>query len=48
VITTVPGVRAIAERQLAHGQEYLCVVKYSASFAGEQLQSVTTSVAKAL
>ena len=43
---TAPGVRAIAERRLVHGQEYLCVVKYSASFAGEQLQSVTTSLAK--
>ncbi len=45
---TAPGVRAIAERRLVHGQEYLCVVKYSASFAGEQLQSVTTSLAKTL
>jgi transposase len=48
VIATAPGVRAIAERRLVHGQEYLCVVKYSASFAGEQLQSVTTSLAKTL
>jgi transposase len=48
VIATVPGGRAIAERRLVHGQEYLCVVKYSASFAGEQLQSVTTSLAKTL
>lgn len=48
VIPTVPGVRAIAERRLVHGHEYLCVVKYSASFAGEQLQSVTTSLAKTL
>src|ERR1700680_1082802 len=38
-----PGVRAVAERRLVHGAEYLCVVKYSASFASEQLQSVTTS-----
>jgi len=45
---TAPGVRAIAEPRLVHGQEYLCVVKYSASFAGEQLQSVTTSLAKTL
>ena len=48
VIATAPGVRAIAERRLVHGHEYLCVVKYSASFAGEQLQSVTTSLAKTL
>ena len=41
-----PGVRAVAERRLVHGAEYLCVVKYSASFASEQLQSVTTSVSK--
>ena len=32
-----PGVRAAAEKRLVHGQEYLCVLKYSASFAGEQL-----------
>ena len=31
-----------------HGKEYLCVVKYSASFAGEQLHSLTTSVSKVL
>ncbi len=48
VIATAPGVRAIAERRLVHGHEYLCVVKYSASFAGEQLQSVTTSLATTL
>jgi transposase len=48
VIATVPGVRAIAERRLVHGHAYLCVVKYSASFAGEQLQSVTTSLANTL
>ena len=47
-ITTVPGVHACAERRLVHGREHLCVVKYSASFAGEQLQSVTTSLAKTL
>ncbi len=48
VIGPAPGVRAIAERRLVHGRAYLCVVKYSASFAGEQLQSVTTSLAKTL
>jgi hypothetical protein len=43
-----PGVRAVAEQALVHGQEYLCVLKYSASFAGEQLHSLTTSLSKAL
>jgi transposase len=43
-----PGVRAAAEKLLVHGQEYLCVVKYSASFAGEQLHSLTTSLSKVL
>src|SRR5216683_1199739 len=43
-----PGVRAAAERLLVHGKEHLCVVKYSASFAGEQLHSLTTSVSKVL
>ena len=43
-----PGVREAAEKILVHGREYLCVVKYSASFAGEQLHSLTTSLSKAL
>lgn len=43
-----PGVRAAAERQVVHGKEYLCVVKYSASFASEQLHSLTTTLSKAL
>src|SRR5712691_7537512 len=43
-----PGVRATAEKLLVHGKEYLCVVKYSASFAGEQLHSLTTSLSKVL
>jgi len=43
-----PGVRAAAEKLLVHGQEYLCVLKYSASFAGEQLHSLTTSLSKVL
>ena len=43
-----PGVRAAAERLLVHGQEYLCVVKYSAPFASEQLHSLTTTLSKAL
>jgi transposase len=43
-----PGVRAAAEKLLVHGKEYLCVVKYSASFAGEQLHSLTTSMSKVM
>lgn len=43
-----PGVRATAEKCLVHGKEYLCVLKYSASFAGEQLHSLTTSLSKVL
>jgi transposase len=43
-----PGVRAAAEKLLVHGKEYLCVLKYSASFAGEQLHSLSTSLSKAL
>jgi transposase len=42
------GVRAAAEKMLVHGREYLCVVKYSASFAGEQLHSLTTSLSRVL
>jgi len=43
-----PGVRAAAEKLLVHGKEYLCVLKYSASFAGEQLHSLSTSLSKTL
>jgi len=43
-----PGVRATAERLVVHGKEYLCVVKYSASFASEQLHSLITTLSKAL
>ena len=43
-----PGVHAAAEKTLVHGREYLCVVKYSASFAGEQLHSLTTSLSRVL
>lgn len=43
-----PGVRAAAEKLLVHGQEYLCVLKYSTSFAGEQLHSLTASLSKVL
>jgi transposase len=43
-----PGVSAAAEKRVVHGQEYGCVLKYSASFAGEQLHSLTTSLSKAM
>jgi transposase len=43
-----PGVHAVAERAIIHGDEYLCVLKYSASFASEQLHSITTSLTKVL
>ena len=43
-----PGVHAVAERHIVHGEEYLCVLKYSSAFASEQLQSVTTSLSKVL
>ena len=41
-----PGVRAVAEKMLVHGKEYLCVLKYSACFASEQINSTTTTLAK--
>jgi transposase len=43
-----PGVRAAAERLVVHGKEYLCVLKYSAAFASEQLHSLTATLSKAL
>jgi len=43
-----PGVHAVAEPQIVHGQEYLCVLKYSSAFASEQRQSITTSLSKVL
>lgn len=43
-----PGVRAVAEKTLVHGEEYLCVVKHSAPFAAEQLHSLSTSVSRVL
>jgi len=43
-----PGVHAAADRAIVHGDEYLCVLKYSSAFASEQLHSVTTSLAKVL
>lgn len=41
-----PGVQAVAEKIVVHGKEFLCVVKYSASFASEQLHSLTTTLSK--
>lgn len=46
--SNLPGVRAAAEKAIVHGKEYLCVLKYSSSFASEQLHSVTTSLTKVL
>lgn len=46
--STQPGVRASAGKALVHGRESLCVLKDSASFAGEQRHSLTTSLSKAL
>jgi len=43
-----PGARAAAGKLLVHGKEYLCVLKYSATFASEQLHSVSTSLSKIL
>jgi hypothetical protein len=41
-----PGVRAVAEKMVVHGKQYLCVVKYSACLAREQLNSTMTALAK--
>jgi len=41
-----PGVRAAAEKLFVHGKEYLCVLKYSACFASEQLNSTTAALAR--
>jgi transposase len=43
-----PGVRACAEKMLVHGKQYLCVLKYSACFASEQLHSITTLLNKVM
>jgi len=43
-----PGTRGAAEPMIVHGKEYLCVLKYSAPFASEQLHSLTTALSKAL
>jgi transposase len=43
-----PGVRALARKSVVHGDEYRCVLKYSASFAAEQLHSLSTSLNRGL
>jgi transposase len=43
-----PGVRAASQRAVVHGDEYLCVLQYSATFASEQLHSLTTSLTTVL
>jgi transposase len=43
-----PGVRAAAENLLVHGKEYRGVLKYSTTFAAEQLHSLSTSLSKVL
>lgn len=43
-----PGVSAATEKMVVHGKEYCCVLKYSVSFAGEQLQSLITSSSRAM
>jgi transposase len=46
--SALPGVQAAAEKLLVHGEEYLCVLKYSATFAAEQLHSLSASLSKVL
>src|ERR1700730_6657156 len=41
-----PGIRAAAEKLFVHGKEYLCVLKYSACFASEQLNSTTAALTR--
>jgi transposase len=43
-----PGVRALAGKAVVHGNEYSCVVKYSAAFAAEQLHSLSTSITRGM
>ena len=43
-----PGVRAASEKAVVHGKEYLCVLKYSDSFAAEQLHSIVNTASKVL
>jgi transposase len=41
-----PGVRAAAQKLFVHGKEYLCVLRYSACFASEQLNSTTAALTR--
>lgn len=41
-----PGVQACQQKLLVHGKDRLCVLKYSAPFLGEQIHSISTSLAK--
>lgn len=41
-----PGVQARQQRLLVHGQQRLCVLKYSAPFLSEQIHSLSTNLAK--
>lgn len=43
-----PGVRAVAEPCLVHGAERLCVLQHSATYAVEQLRSVSDALTKAI
>lgn len=43
-----PGIRAASEKAVVHGKEYLCVLKYSDTFAAEQLHSILTTASKVL
>jgi transposase len=43
-----PGVRAAVAKTVVHGKEYLCVLKYSAAFAGEQLHSLSTTLSRTM
>lgn len=43
-----PGVQAAQAKQVVHGHERSCVLKYSASFLSEQVHSLSTSLATAM
>jgi hypothetical protein len=43
-----PGPQAHATKAFVHGQEYLCVVFYSAVFVSEQLHSITATLTKVM
>jgi len=41
-----PGVQALQQKLLVHGNERLCVLKYSVPFLSEQIHSLSNSLAK--